>query len=259
MMTMLSPDLLDRRALGAIRLLDPTGSALVSKARISGAGLKIFAKDSGIHLILGAPGLVAHQSTFDTPPGAPALGSKRYAIDVLPDDRRIMPRRAEIRLPRNPDPANARSLFTPIDIAMAASADAIIPATSAAVRVVVTQQGDGRRVGGALVRVSSDNGQFSGTGVTNPAGEALVVIPRFPMTHAGGNAALTDDLAGHANVVADPATVLLAAEAELMSARFDALPDPDALAEAFPDPGGGVALRLSVRKPAFVSLQWAAP
>ena len=259
MIAMLSPDLLDRRALAAIQLVDIFGAPMQSPARIHGDGARIFAKGVGQFVVLGAVGLDAHTTAFSAPPGAPAIGSQRVTLDIAPDDRSFAPRRARIRLPRDPDSAQPNSLFAPIAITMLPGPDATIPATAAAVRVTVTQQSDGRRVGGALVRVASDNGLFTGHAVTDIAGEALVLVPQFPMTHVGNNASVTDGLPARVTVVADPATAVLTADAGLIGARFATAPDPDTLTDDFPPPAGGTAVRLSVRKPARVAITWSAP
>jgi hypothetical protein len=150
-----------------------------------------------------------------------------------------------------------------VTIALLPSPRCAIPATSAAVRVTVRKRTDGRRVANALVRVASDNGQFAAQSVTDAAGEALVIVPNFPMSFTGGGGSVADGLPAKVTAVADPATAVLVEDAEVLAAlagasgRASGWADPDALADAFPVPGSGaVAIRLSTRAVATTEVEW---
>lgn len=266
MTTMLAPDLLDRRALALIALVDPFGRPLVGSAQLRGEGLRTVAKPGGRWAVLAYAGLEAHVGAFAAAPGSPAQGSVACAIDIRPADGGLAPRRAVVPLPRDPDPAHkdqADSLFAPVTIALLPSPRCAIPATSAAVRVTVRKRNDGRRVANALVRVASDNGQFAAQAVTDAAGEALVIVAQFPMSFTGGGGSVADGLPGTVTAVADPATAVLVDDAEVLAALAGAAgqdagwADSDALADAFPVPAtGAAAIRLSTRAVATTEVEW---
>jgi hypothetical protein len=268
MTMMLSPDLLDRRALALVALVDPFGRALTGPARLTGEGLRTVAKPGGRWALLAAAGLEAHVGTFDAAPTTPARGSIACTIDIKPFDRALAPRRAVVPLPRDPDPAHksqAGSLFQPIVVTLYPGSTMPIPPTSAGVRVTVRKRGDGRRVANALVRVRSNNGQFSAQAVSDATGEALVIVPNFPLAFTGNGGSVADTLPAKATAVADPDKAVLVADQDLAAARARAaladgnFPDPDALAAAFPAPASGTNVQLSVRAIATADVEWRAP
>lgn len=268
MTTMLSPDLLDRRALALLRLLDPFGRPLTGPAILTGDGLRTVAKTGGRWAVTKAAGLEPHVLAFQNPPANPGQGSVKLAIDIRPLSHVLAPRRAVIALPRDPDPAHRGqpgSLFEPIDVVLLPGPRCPIPATAAAVRVTVRKRGDGRRVANALVRVASNNGQYAAKAVTDAAGEALVIVPDFPPAFIGGGGSVSDGLPAKATAVADPASAALVADGEVPGARARAVrqsggfADPDALDAAFAVPAAGTNVRLSVRSVAIADVEWRAP
>lgn len=269
MTMMLSPDLLDRRALALIALVDPFGRPLAGPAQLTGEGLRTVAKPGGLWAVLACSGLEAHATAFESAPAGPVQGSVDCAIDIRPADGALAPRRAVVPLPRDPDPAHrgeADSLFAAVAIALLPSPRCPVPGTSAAVRVTVRKRNDGRRVANALVRVASDNGQFAARAVTDAAGEALLIVPDFPMSFTGGGGSVVDGLPAKVTAVADPATAVLVEDAGALAALTGASgmrsgwPDPDALADAFPVPAAGaVNVRLSTRIVATTEVEWRAP
>lgn len=269
MTMMLTPDLLDRRALALLALVDPFGRPLVGPARLTGDRLRTVAKPGGRWAILSYKGLEAHVGSFESAPATPAQGSVVCAIDIRPADAGLAPRRVTVALPRDPEPANRGqddSLFEPVAVTLLPSARCAVPGTSAAVRVTVRKRNDGRRVANALVRVASNNGQFAAQSVTDAAGEALVIVPDFPMSFTGGGGSVADGLPAKVTAVADPATAVLVEDARVTAALAGAIgqvsgwPDPDALADAFPTPSAGaVNVRLSTRQIATAEVEWRAP
>ena len=219
--------------------------------------------------MLGCQGLEAHVASFASAPAGPAPGSVECVIDIRPADGGLAPRRAVVPLPRDPDPDHRDqddSLFAPTTIALLPSPHCPVPATSAAVRVTVRKRNDGRRVANALVRVKSDDGQFAAQSVTDAAGEALVIVPDFPLGFSGGGGSVADGLAAKVTAVADPESAVLVEDAGALAAlaragRQDSgWVDPDALADAFPAPGAGAAsIRLSTRAVATTQVEWRAP
>ena len=269
MTMMLSPDLLDRRTLALIALVDPFGRPLVGPALLGGDGLRTVAKPGGRWAILAAKGLETHVGAFEAAPATPAQGSVACAIDIRPADGGLAPRRAVVPLPRDPDPAHAEeddSLFAPVTIALLPSPRCPIPGTSAAVRVTVRKRNDGRRVANALVRVASNGGQFAAQAVTDAAGEALVIVPDFPLSFTGGGGSVSDGLPANVTAIADPASAVLVADGDVTAALAGAASqstgwaDPDALANAFPVPAAGeVDITLSTRRVATAAVEWRAP
>ncbi len=269
MMAMLSPDLLDRRALALLELRDPLGRVPDGVARITGNGLRVYHKGGGRYAVLGAAGFEDYAKNF-LAPAAPAVGSLTALLDIRMSGSSILPRRFSLQLPRNPDPAGrgtGNSLFDPMPIEMMAAPGFAIPMTSAAVRAVVRKRGDGRRVANALVRIKSDTGNFKAVGMTNAIGEALILIPFFPQSFPGPQARMQDFLVAKANAVADPAKVLLIPDDGLLAAQavaaqqLDGFADPDTIAATFPPPPAAthIALRLSTRIVANVALEWRVP
>jgi len=268
MTMMLSPDLLDRRALALLALVDPLGRPLIGPARITGDGVRTAAKPGGNWALLAAAGLESHIGAFAHAPAAPGQGAIKCVIDIRPYSGALAPRRAVVPLPRDPDPDHkdqAGSLFAPVPIALLPSPTCPIPPTAAAVRVTVRKRGDGRRVANALVRVASNNGQFAARSVTDAAGEALVIVPSFPFAFTGSGGSVSDSLPGKATAVADPDEAVLVADEDIARVRAQAAlqdsgyPDPDAIAAAFPAPASGTNLQLSVRVVATAEVEWRVP
>lgn len=269
MSAMLAPDLLDRRALALLALVDVTGKAVSGPVRISAAGLRTVDKGSGRHAVIAAPGLQAHEAAFLTPPNSPALRSRRIQIDLTPAAPGLMARRFELRLPRSANAANrsdANSLFQPIEIVLPPSPRAALTGSACAVRVSVTTAGDGRLVEGALVRGRISAGGAEAMTLTDARGEACLIFPAMPLSFAGAGASVTPTTAARVLVHADPATVRLHAPADALAAaraaalRTESHPDPDALASAFPaDFATGTAVNLAAGRQLSLALTWAAP
>lgn len=267
-MRMLNPDLLDRRALALVELRDPFGRRLPSPARIEGDGLRVVAKGGGRFAIVAAAGFASHESAFFAAPAAPEAGAIDVRLEIVPGDGGLAPRTALLKLPRDPDPdhgGETGSLFRAVRIDLLPAPPCAIPATAAGVRVTVRKRDDGRRVGGALVRVTSPDGKFKARAVTDVAGEALVIFAQFPPTHTGGGGQIADGLDATATVVADLDEISLIADGDLVHARSAArarttgFPDPDALDAVLPAPPGGTAVRLSTRVVASIELEWTDP
>ncbi|MFM2411501.1 MAG: hypothetical protein RL481_2329 [Pseudomonadota bacterium] len=267
MMQMLSPDLLDRRAIALIELVDFAGRPVDPSAQLQGEGLKFFSKGNGRFVLLEAPDFAEYSASFLTRPSAPAVSSKTASIDIISGDPSFLSRRAELKLPRNAEPTartDPASLFQPVRLTLLPATNAPIPASAAALRVIVTHKTNRKLVGNALVRVRSANGKFSAAGMTDLSGEALLLIPYFPISFTTGAANVEDSLAATATVVADPAQIELTEPADLAvkkMARGGAplLADPDKIGAAFPTPANGTALRLSARRVATLAMEWTPP
>lgn len=267
-MRMLHPDLLERRALALLALVDTFGRPVLGQVHLSAPGLRTVAKGSGRYAVISAKGFAEYETGFAAPPAAPAVGSTDLRIDIRPADGALAPRSATLKLPRDPDPARAStadSLFATVPVVLLPAPQAQIPSSAAAVRVTVRKKGDGRRVAGALVRVSSTDGTFKARAVTDAAGEALLIVPQVPLSHTGPGGQIDSALDAKATVVADPDTVRLVADDAVVAERRAALAatsgflDPDALDTALPAPGGGTSIKLSTRMIATLNLEWKKP
>ena len=167
MTMMLAPDLLDRRALALIALRDAFGRPVTSPVTVSAAGVRTVVKNGGTFAVVDAPGFAAHSSAFAVPPASPAIGSVSIPLAILPADPRLQARRYVLKLPRDPDPAKrgqANSLFAPVAVELLATPLQRREALAAIVRARVHRKSDGALVGGALVRIRSNDGKFEAMG-----------------------------------------------------------------------------------------------
>lgn len=269
MTMMLSPDLLDRRALALLSLVDPTGRPPSGPVRIEGVGVRTTAKGAGLVGVLAAPGLEAHERSFAAAPAAPAKGSLAVPLDITPTDRRLAPRRFVLRLPRDPDPAHkaaADSLFAAQVVQLLPSPNATGVGSACVLRVSVRRTTDGAMVENALVRARSDNGQMTTMALTDAAGEAALVFPFVPMTFPGGGGSVNRSLPGKAVVHADPASARFHTAATLSAARQAAAArirdhaDPDKLADQFPPNfASGASIAITAGAQPSLALTWSAP
>jgi hypothetical protein len=264
-----TPDLLDRRALALIALVDPFGRPVAAPVSVAAAGVRIVGKREGRIAVLEAPGLAAHSAAFDSPPAAPALRSRSVALDLTPADPALLPRRFVLRLPRNPDPAlksDPLSLFQAETVELSASPRVRADGNACILRVSVRRGSDGFGVGNALVRARSADSAFAAWALTDSAGEAALVFPALPISFAGPGGTTSAGL--EASVVAhvDPATVRFTDPGRLAEARRAAAgrteghADPDAIAAANPaDFAAGASVALSAGNQPAIALQWTAP
>jgi hypothetical protein len=265
---MVSPDLLDRRALALLRLVDVHGRPVAGPVRIAGDGVRTIAKAPGSFALLAAAGLEAHEPAFLAPPPAPALRSRPVLIDLTPSSRNLAPRRFDLRLPRDPDPAHREapeSLFQPVDIEMLPATGATPGAGGCAVQTTVRRAVDGRLVEHALVRGRADNGQFTARAVTDARGEACLVFPALPLAFPGAGANVQPDLPARIVATVDAETARFhtpqEADAAFAAAAFrtEGHPDPDALGAAEPDFDEGEEIRLAAGRTRSIVIEWEEP
>jgi hypothetical protein len=176
-----------RRAFAALRVLDGvTGQPILSPLSVSGAGTQWVRNRRGLYVLMGVPGLEEHQEVWPGPPAAPAIGSLSVVVEVHELSGRYLARRQTIRLPRDPDPAQAgddRSLFQPLESRLYLSPSAPTSSAWAVIRATVVREGSDRGLGGALIRVSrASDGQVLARGLSDARGEALVAVPGIPVT-----------------------------------------------------------------------------
>ncbi|MGH6902757.1 MAG: hypothetical protein ACREIR_08455, partial [Geminicoccaceae bacterium] len=145
---------LDRRVLGAVRLIDGvTGRPIARPLTVAADGSRFLRNREGLYVIREAPGLAAHLSQFDQPPAAPAPGTAAIERLRIEDPLgQYLPRLARVPLPRAPVPAAGEpDLFEPEDVTMLPA-----PSTSPRLdwggwRARVERSDDGSPVRGALV------------------------------------------------------------------------------------------------------------
>lgn len=215
-------DLLDRRALGAVRFLDAvTGGEAAAPLRVRAEGVRWVRNRRGWWIAASAPGLEAHASAFQAPPKQPAVGSVRVELVVEDPSGKYLARRAAMELPRDPNPVKAEqpgSLFLPQDVVLFRAPAAAIAAGWATVRASVSK--GGKPLPGALLRLvrKGAGGKELGRGMTDGRGEALVAAAGIPAT--------TFDDEGQGGVLATEVDAKL----EVRWKAGAEPPDPDALA-----------------------------
>lgn len=269
MTMMLAPDLLDRRAIALLALVDSYGAQLTGPVRIGNDALRSVLKPGGRIALLDAPGFAAYTAAFDAPPAAPNVATLTLAIDLTPAHRGVLPRRITLRLPRKPNPAqraDADSLFQPVMVSFSASPRVAVQGEACILRVSVRRSGDGALVENALIRARSSDGKHTSWALTDPAGEAALVFPALPVSFPGPGGAPSRTIDCALVVHADPATVRFATLTGLASARAAAAvrtenhADPDAIAQANPaNFNAAFIIPIAAGTQPAVILQWTAP
>lgn len=262
-------ELSDRRVLAALTFVDAIGRPVRSPVRVSGTAVRLMAKRPGEMIVLDAPGLSAHTTVFEAPPAMPAVGSSAVALDVVPADPGLGARRVTLLLPRDPNPANAgnaNSLFRPIEITLLPAPSATSSGLVTAIRVSVTRDDDGRAIEGALVRLRPEGGRPQAVALTDPGGEALVLVPGVPLASPGMGGVVLADIAAELDAIVDPLLARFHAPEDVAAARAAALArdtgliDPDDLelrlsADATP----AIPLRIGAGRTHTAVLTWAPP
>jgi len=263
---MLAPDLLDRRALALLAFVDVYGRPVEGSVQVSGEGVRSVVKPGGRCAVLGAKGFDDYVASFAT---APNHATTHVQIDCTPANRALAPRRFDLVLPRDADPAHAGqpgSLFQPVPVELLPAPASQSRGSAVLLRVSVKRSDDGRVVENALVRAQTDNGLFAARALTDARGEAALLFPVLPLSFAGAGATVDPDIAAHVIVDADPAVALFHAPDEIAPAARDAAArtsghaNPDALAAALPaNFPSGTALRIAAGRQLSLALTWTAP
>jgi hypothetical protein len=203
-----------------------TGRPIAVPVTISAPALRLMRKTAADYVIMAADGVGAG---LDVP------------LDVRPVGATHLPRRITVHLPRDPDPANAAlptSIFRPLTIPLLPGP--AYPATGnfALVRVTVRRATDSARVGGAVVRLRLASPPAADIrSMTDPVGEALIVVPDVPLTSPGPGPTVLRDVAAELDALVDPALATFTADADVDAARARAL----ARRDGFIDPDDVVA------------------
>lgn len=269
MTMMLSPDLLDRRAIALLALVDGFGAPVAGPVAIAADGVRTVGKTLGRIAVLEAPGFADYTAAFALPPAAPAVGSRTLVLDLTPGDPGVLPRRLSLRLPRNPDPAqrdNPASLFQPVRVELSPSPRVAANGNACILRASVHRAGDGAMVENALVRARSADGAHTAWTLTDASGEAALVFPALPVSFTGPGGTPSRTIACSVLVHADPVVARFAMPATLAAARTAAAArqedhaDPDAIAAANPaNFDGGEEVLIAAGSQPAIALEWAAP
>jgi hypothetical protein len=171
---------IESRVLGAVRFVDTaTGNAVDVPLQLEApAGTQIVRNHSGLHVISRHPALASHSDAFSAAPADPPVGDVELTLTVNDFSGAYLSRTLTIALPRDARPdhaADADSLFRPVDIELYRSPTAACGVNWAALRVSLSDAGSGDALGGALLRVVS-NDTVLARGVTDWRGEALVPV-----------------------------------------------------------------------------------
>lgn len=258
-MAMLAPDLLDRRALALLRLVDVAGRPVPGPVRIEGDGVRTVAKGDGRFALLEARGFEAYTASFDPIAAAPV---KTVRLDLTPAAPDVAPRGFGLRLPRDPNAGSPSSLFEAQAVEMLPSALARRSGSACTIRVSVRRGDDKRVVEGALVRALSGDGAFAARAVTDARGEACLLFPFLPLAFPGGTISAEQPARVVVDVDPDVARFHVPAEtgsaAEAASLRTSGHFDPDSLAAAAPAPNfaAGTQAWLSAGRESAVALEW---
>jgi hypothetical protein len=192
-------DRLERRVLGAIRLIDATtGRPLHRPLSVSAEGVRFLVNRAQLYVISRAPGLEAHTAAFAAPPDTPAPGSAPIEITIDDPLGEYLPRRATIPLPRSPAPgADQPDLFAPEAVSVLPSPNAALRQNWSGVRLSL-RLADERPVRGALVNLrrhaaEDGEGELVASGLSDERGEALVILPGLPVSRSAGASEPTEE------------------------------------------------------------------
>jgi hypothetical protein len=136
----------------------------------------------------------------------------------------------------------------------------------AALLVNVRRSTDGVAIEGALVRLRPEGGRPQARALTDPAGDALLLVPGVPLASPGPGGTVRPDIAADVDAVIDPNLVRFNTDSGLDDARAAAaarvsnLIDPDDVetrlaAAATP----AMTLRIAAGQTRTATISWAPP
>jgi len=208
---------------------------------------------SGLYVIAQADDLAAHETAFEEPPAVPPLESVTLQVTVTDPAGLYLPRRARLRLPR--DPARTAggqpgALLRAMELPLFPATVAPVGANWAVLHASVRESASGDALGGALL-LARANGQVLARALTDWRGEALLGVAGVPVTTWSDDpdAVVVTELAAQLEWVFDPAAGTRVPAADVRAGRMPAvlpLVDPDALeANLSSLPHGALAVTLA--------------
>jgi len=183
-------DRIDRRVLGAIRLVDrATRNIILRPITVKAQTATLIRNRSSLYVITEVDGLDDHSCQFLEQPNSPLPGSVSVELEVSDPLNRYLPRTVSVTLPRVADSTdldNSDSLFQPMDVMLYASSNAKVLNNWSTVRASVTRNDVSVGVvpvRGCLLRVvrDSDNAVLA-SGFSDERGEVLIIVPGVPIT-----------------------------------------------------------------------------
>jgi len=253
----------ESRVLGAFRCFDAStdgdiGPPLTLRA-LNGPA-RFVRNRGGLYVVTSWSELATHESSFIDPPADPDVGSRELTISIADPTGRYLPRRVRLRLPRDPDPANAddpESLFQPAQVPMYPAASATTGANWSVLRVTVLEAGSGDALGGALLRVRR-NGEVIARGLSDGRGEALLALVGVPMLTFGEDdeAVMVDEITVTVEAVFDPTAGTRMPAAALAAGARPPVPevDPELLDEDDTLPETAQTLAVAARRSRSLTL-----
>jgi hypothetical protein len=263
MMDVQAMDLLDRRALALLRLVDVYGRTVTAPIEVRGDGVTSVRRNDGTIAILSASGLESYAASF-LAPSTPAVESRHVPLDLDPASAEVSARSFDLGLPRSADPAKAGqagSVFRSIDVEMLPGQGARLIGSACALRVTVRRKSDKKLVENTLIRARSEDDQFHARGVTDARGETTLIFPALPIAFPGAGANLQPDLAAWVAVTVDPGSVVFNPAAS-MPRQIQTTPpfiDPDKLGSADANFASGTPVTISAGREIAVTLDWTQP
>lgn len=180
----------DRRVLGAFRLVDAFSREPVSSAPIVRvAALDVRRNASGVFVVFGAPG--RRELTWQFDPKTPWPAATDTPVAIVADGGRYLSRRAQISMPRRPTPmSDPASSMIPQDVAMYPGPAAALGFNWAVVRVRVCKTGSAPGDPGlpwAVLRMTRDSDASEvATGLCDGRGEGVLAVPGAGQSANGG-------------------------------------------------------------------------
>lgn len=177
---------IDRRYLGALYFVDSVTKGIVRRSlNIEAKGLRFVINQSYLHVIVSADGFEKHFRSFAAPPNQPEIKSKVFQLTISDPLRQYLPRIKRIELPRNPDPEDDDGLFEPVQVPMFSAPSGSLRPNWSIIRVSVFDAGQEDKevpIKGALLRIVREDGEtLIAAGLTDPRGEAIIVVAGIPI------------------------------------------------------------------------------
>lgn len=205
---------LDRRVLGAMRLVDATTGAAIDRALTIETEARVYRQRSGLLVVADAPGLHGHTLAFQAPPGLPAVGSLPITLRISDPDHQYQPTTVTLPLPRDPDPAVADNVLLPQPIRLWRTGAAPVSPSWTVYRATLLATGTDHPIAGALVSLQTDS--HTVRVLSDATGQVTLALVGQPLFTLGADATLTRSIAAEITVrLNQPPAALADIEAEI--------------------------------------------